>query len=65
MYRQRREERRRLFQARERFQCGLVLPTRKPLIFEPIDDGNWMERPGGTVISHGRLEEYLKRYNFI
>jgi len=61
----RREERRRLFETRESFQCGMLLPKRKPLIYQPLDDGNWKENPSGRVISHERLQEYLKRYSFI
>lgn len=64
-YRQRREERRRMFEMREAFQCGLLLPQRKPLVYIPLNDGNWMENPSGRTISHERLQEYLKRYRFI
>ncbi|MEP0805620.1 MAG: hypothetical protein HRF47_09030 [Chloroflexota bacterium] len=64
-YRRRREERRRMFEMREAFQCGLLLPQRKPLVYVPLKDGNWMENPSGRVISHERLQEYLRRYRFI
>jgi hypothetical protein len=65
MYRRRREERRRLFETREPFQCGMVLPQKKPLVYMPLADGTWRENPGGQVISHERLQEYLTRYQFI
>ena len=63
--RQRREERRRLFENREPFRCGMLLPQRAPLVYVPQDDGTWMEDPGGRVISHERLQEYLMRFRFI
>ena len=64
-YRRRREERKRMFEMREPFQCGLLLPQRKPLIYVPLNDGNWKENPRGRIISHERLQEYLTRYRFI
>ena len=64
-YRRRREERRRSFETREPFQCGMLLPKRKPLIYTPLDDGSWKENPTGRVISRERLQEYLKQYRFI
>jgi hypothetical protein len=65
LFRWRREERRRLFETRESFQCGVVLPKRKPLVYTPLEDGSWQENPGGRVISHERLQQYLVRYRFI
>jgi len=65
VYSHRREERRRLFETREQFQCGVLLPKRKPLVYTPLEDGNWKENPSGRVISHERLQEYLMRYRFI
>ena len=65
LYRRRREERRRSFETREPFQCGMLLPKRKPLIYTPLDDGSWEENPTGRVISHERLKEYLSQYRFI
>ena len=65
LFRRRKEERRRLFETREPFQCGLVLPRRKPLVYIPLEDGTWKENPSGRVISHERLQEYLTRYRFI
>lgn len=65
LFRWRREERRRLFETREPFQCGVVLPKRKPLVYTPLEDGSWQENPSGRVISHERLQQYLVRYRFI
>ncbi len=65
LFRQRKEERRRLFETREPFQCGLVLPARKPLVYTPLEDGCWRENPSGRVISNERLQQYLVRFRFI
>ena len=65
LYRRRREERRRSFEMRMPFQCGMLLPKRKPLVYTPLDDGSWRENPTGRVISHERLQEYLRQYCFI
>ena len=64
-YRRRREERRRLFETRLPFQCGLVLPARKLLVYTPLEDGSWQEYPSGRAISHERLQQYLVKYRFI
>ncbi len=65
VYRRRREERRRLFETRESFQCGVCIPKRKPLVYTPLEDGTWKENPSGRIISHERLQEYLMRFRFI
>ncbi len=65
LFRRHREERRRLFETRLPFQCGLVLPARKPLVYTPLEDGSWLENHSERVISHERLQDYLKRYQFI
>jgi len=65
LFRRRREERRRLFETRLPFQCGLVLPARKPLVYLPMEDGSWREDYSGRVISHERLQQYLIRFRFI
>ncbi len=65
LFRQRMEERRRLFETRESFQCGIVLPARKPLVYTPLEDGSWRENPSGRVISNERLQQYLVRFRFI
>ncbi len=65
LHRRRREERRQSFESRRPFQCGLLMPKRKPLLYEPLVDGNWQESPGGRVISHERLQQYLVKYRLI
>jgi hypothetical protein len=65
LFRRRREERRQLFETRMPFQCGLVLPARKPLVYTPLEDGSWQENYSGRVISHERLQQYLVRFRFI
>jgi len=65
LFRRRRDERRRLFETRLPFQCGLVLPARKPLVYIPLDDGSWREDYSGRVISHEGLRRYLVRFRFI
>ena len=65
LFRRRREERRRLFETRLPFQCGMVMPARKPLVYTPLEDGSWREGYSGRVISHERLQQYLVRFRFI
>lgn len=65
LVRRRREERRRSFETRQPFQCGVLMPKRLPLVYEPLQDGDWQENPGGRVISHERLQQYLTKYRFI
>lgn len=65
LFRRRREERRRLFETRLPFHCGLVMPARKPLVYIPLEDGSWREEYSGRVISHERLQQYLIRFRFI
>ena len=60
-----REERRRLFYERLPFQCGLLLPERKPIIYTPTEDGGWKDSNSGRVIAHDQLQNYLRRYQFI
>ncbi len=65
MYRRRKEERRRSFETRQAFECSLLMPKKKPLVYEPLEDGGWKESPSGRVIPHERLQEYLTKYRFI
>jgi hypothetical protein len=65
LYRRRREERRRSFETHQPFQCGLLLPKREPLVYQPLQDGNWQENPSGRVVSHERLQHYLTKYRLI
>lgn len=65
MARLRREERRRLFEKRQTFQCGVLSGSRIPLIYEPAGDGEWKDRANGKVISHEHLQSYLVRFRLI
>lgn len=60
-----REERRRLFEERKSFQCGLMLPERKPIIYTPTVNGDWKNNSSESVIPHVQLQSYLKRYQLI
>jgi hypothetical protein len=60
-----REERRRLFDERLPFKCGLLLPERKPVVYTPTEDGGWKNSMNGQVIPHDQLQSYLKHYKFI
>jgi hypothetical protein len=63
--RRRREERRRLFESRQPFQCGMLSGRKIPLRYEPSGESEWKENASGRLISHERLQAYLKRYQFI
>jgi hypothetical protein len=63
--RQIREQRRRLFEERKPFGCGIFAKTRKPLIYVPTENGSWKEDCSGREISHDRLKGYLRKYQFI
>ena len=65
LFRRHREERRRLFETRMPFKCGMVMPARKPLVYIPLEDGSWREDYSGRVISHQKLQQYLVRFRFI
>ncbi len=60
-----REERRRLFEERKPFECGLLLPDRKAVIYTPIAHGDWKNNSNENVIAHDQLQIYLKRYQLI
>lgn len=60
-----REERRRLFEQRQSFQCGRLLRTKTPLMYEPVGEKEWKDSLSGRVISHEHLQDYLSRYRFI
>jgi len=60
-----RAERRRLFDERKPFQCGVLTRTHTPLIYIPAGDSAWKENHSGRTIPHGTLQNYLKRYNLI
>lgn len=61
----RREMRRRLFEARKPFQCGIRSGRKIPLIYEPSGENDWKESDSGSLISQERLQDYLRRYRFI
>ncbi len=63
--RKRRDERRRLFESRQPFQCGMLSGRKIPLVYEPNGESEWQESASGRLISHERLRAYLKRYHFI
>jgi len=63
--RRRRKERRQRLERHEPFECGILLPKKVPLVYVPVDGSTWKEDPGGRMISHELLQEYLKRYHFI
>jgi hypothetical protein len=60
-----REERRRLFEQRQPFQCGVLTRTHTPVIYVPLGDGGWKENHSGHVIAHDTLLTYLQRYRLI
>ncbi len=61
----RREMRRRLFEARKPFQCGIRSGRKIPLFYEPSGENDWKESDSGSLISQERLQDYLRRYRFI
>jgi len=65
MFRKVRDERRKLFEERRPFQCGVLTRTRTPLIYVPLGDSGWKENHSGRIIPHERLQAYLKRFSLI
>lgn len=65
LIRRRKEERRRLFEARQPFQCGILSATRAPLIYLPLPNDQWKEERTGRTIPHERLQDYLQRFGLI
>ncbi len=63
--RRQREERRRLFEQRQSFQCGRFVRSKKPLMYEPVGEKEWKDSLSGKVISQEQLQAYLMRYQFI
>ena len=60
-----REERRCAFEQRQAFQCGVVVRTKSPLVYEPVGEQEWRDRLSGKVLSQEQLQAYLMRYRFI
>ena len=65
MVRRKREERRRLFEQRQSFQCGRLVRSKTPLMYEPVGDKEWKDSMSGKVIPQEQLQAYLIRYRFI
>jgi hypothetical protein len=60
-----RDERRRAFEQRQTFQCGMVVRTKSPLVYEPVGEQEWRDSLSGKVLSQEQLRAYLARYRFI
>lgn len=63
--RRQREERRRLFDERRQFQCGTLVSSKTPLMYEPVGEKDWKDNFSDKVISQEQLQAYLMRYRFI
>jgi hypothetical protein len=63
--RRQREERRRLFEGRCSFQCGTLVRSNIPLMYEPVGERDWKDNLSGRVMSQEQLQAYLMRYRFI
>ena len=64
-FRKVRDERRKLFEERRPFQCGMLTRTHSPLIYVPLGESGWKENHSGRIIPHERLQAYLKRFSLI
>lgn len=60
-----RAERRKLFDERKPFQCGVLSRTHTPVIYLPTTEGAWKENHSGRIIPHEKLQNYLIRFNLI
>lgn len=60
-----REERQRAFEQRRAFQCGMVVRTKSPLVYEPVGEQEWRDSLSGKVLSQEQLRGYLMQYRFI
>ena len=65
IFRNVRDERRKLFEERRPFQCGVLTRTHTPLIYVPLGESGWKEDHSGRVIPHEKLQAYLKRFSLI
>ncbi len=63
--RRQREQRQHLFEERRSFQCGTLVSSRTPLMYEPVGEKDWKDSLSGKVISQDQLQAYLIRYRFI
>jgi hypothetical protein len=60
-----REERRRLFQERRAFQCGLWVRAKTPLIYEPVGEKEWKDSLSGKIVPQEQLQAILIRSQLI
>lgn len=60
-----REERRRLFEQRQSFQCGRLVHSQTLLMYEPVGERDWKDSLSGRIIPQEQLQAYLMRYRFI
>jgi hypothetical protein len=65
LIRRQKEERRRLFEQRQSFQCGTLVRNKTPLIYEPVGEKEWKDNLSGRMMSQEQLQAYLMRYQFI
>jgi hypothetical protein len=60
-----REEHRRLFNEHRSFQCGTLVHSKTPLIYEPVSERDWKDSLSGRVMSQEQLQAYFMRHRFI
>jgi hypothetical protein len=65
LVRKQREERRRLFEQRQAFQCGMLVRSKTPLMYEPVGEKDWKDNLSDRIMSQEQLQAYLMRYRFI
>lgn len=58
-------ERRKMFDERKPFQCGVLSKSHIPVIYVPTTEGTWKENHTGRIIPHEKLQNYLKRFSLI
>ena len=65
LFRRAKDERRKLFEERRPFQCGVRTRTHTPVVYLPLGESGWKEDHSGRVIPHEKLQAYLKRFSLI
>ena len=65
LFRRAKDERRKLFEERRPFQCGVLTRTHTPVVYLPLGESGWKEDHSGRVIPHEKLQAYLKRFSLI
>lgn len=63
--RRNREDRRRLFDERRSFQCGTLVRSKTPLVYEPVGEKDWKDKVSGNILSQEQLQAYLIRSQLI